>query len=282
MNLIRLIFGLVIWIFAGHGSIAWSQKKETLDRAYNVSVGLRKTFDIGKKNKLDLRQQFQFNPKIQKAAYRVGDIFNEEGFWPIPDRATTNDDDDDDQDNEGGNGNGNPIREIDDNPLTISLSSRSVTSILHTFSGFRWLRISNGYSMFYGEKEFRHTIRSEADYRPVRHWKKKPKFEIALRGQMQHLGRNRKKGFQWTRTVAPGADLIWTFKKEHQLTLSHSYNGVWEKDFFEFDRWRLGLNAGFSYKKIHRFSVGFQYQERMNSKKKKPILGFGLGHEIRL
>lgn len=264
----------------------YAQKKESIDKAYNVSVGLRKTFKLGKKNAFDLRQQFQFSPRIQRLEYRVGDIFNEDGFWPIPDRrAIPNDDDDDDDDDDNDpprSPSKNPDKELDDTPLEVNFNWRSNMAAQYNFQPFRWLRLSQGYILFYGEKEFRHTLRSDLDYRPVRHWHKKPKLEFALRGQLQYLGRERKGIFEWKRTVVPRADLIWVFKKEHQLVLSNSYNGEWEKHFFQFDRWRLGLNVSFSYQKAHRFSIGVQYQERMNSKKKKPIAGLGFSYEVRL
>ncbi|MFN4081438.1 MAG: hypothetical protein ACK4NS_11105, partial [Saprospiraceae bacterium] len=61
----RIITVLVCILISGLPN-AYAQKKESLDKAYNLSVGVRKTFKIDKKNSVDLRQQFQFSPRIRK------------------------------------------------------------------------------------------------------------------------------------------------------------------------------------------------------------------------
>ena len=68
---------------------------------YNVSVGVRKTVNFTKKTSLDIRQQFQLTPEIERYDNQYGDFFNEEGFWAIPDRYRTDDDDNDDDNDDG-------------------------------------------------------------------------------------------------------------------------------------------------------------------------------------
>ena len=106
--------------------------------ALNLSVGLRKTFKINAKSNYLLRQQFQLSPEIERYDNQYGDFFNEDGFWPIPDRRI-------------GNGNGliNPKTELDDAPRIIHAGWRSSSYVQFNHAFFPWFRTNQGYTLFF-------------------------------------------------------------------------------------------------------------------------------------
>jgi hypothetical protein len=258
---------------------------------YNVSVGVRKTVNFTKKTSLDIRQQFQLTPEIERYDNQYGDFFNEEGFWAIPDRYRTDDDDndddnddddDDDDDLPPGAGNGTPVdgNELNDLPTEINWDWRSNTSLQFNYRPRKWLRINSGYALFYNGKEFRHTVRAEVDYRPLRHTKSKKKVDLAARVLYQQIGQPDDDQFEWNSFLIPRFDTEWTFKKNHILTISPSLNGVWDDGKLEWDRWRVNTSLAYIYKKIHRFSFSYQFQQRLD--KPRRAHGISLGYEIRL
>jgi hypothetical protein len=255
----------------------------------NLGLGLRKTFTLNKKSTLDLRQQFQFTPEIKSYNNRYGDFFNEDGFWPVPDRYRDDDelDDDDDDDLPPGAGNGIPNNngELNDSPKRIKLDWRSTTSFQCNYRFFPWFRSNAGYGLFFNGEEFRHTLRAELDYRPLRHFKGKRKIDLAARVLFQRIGApeeddNDEEKMEWRSLLVPRFDAIWNFKKDHTFTLSNALNGGWDEGVFEFDRWRANAALAFMYQKIHRFTLSYQYQQRLVGKK-KVTHGVSFGYEVR-
>jgi hypothetical protein len=250
----------------------------------NFSIGIRKTFKLNKKSSLDLRQQLQLTPEIKQYDNRYGDFFNEEGFWAVPDRYERPDDDDDDDDDDlppgASVGVPNNPGEINDAPVRIDWEWRSNTSLQYNYMIQRWLRVNTGYALFYNGEEFRHTFRAELDYRPLRHSKSRKKVDIAARTLYQYAGQPDDGRLEWDPTLVPRVDAEWTFKKNHILALSNALNGVWDDDIFRFDRWRMSANLVFIYSKIHRFTFGYQFQQRLDKPRKSH--GFSLGYEIRI
>jgi hypothetical protein len=260
----------------------------------NVSVGVRKTFKISKKDALDLRQQFQITPDIERYDNEFGDLFNEDGLWPIPDRRTRkanndddNDDDDDDDDdnlsnNNGSNNNGKPwIPELDDRPVFVNLDWRTTFSAQYSREWFRWLRSATGYAFQYDGRRAQHSLRAELDYRPLRYQKGKRALDVAARVGFQTTGtkRKNKNTMRWDYQLTPRIDLTWNFKKEHTITWSNGLNGMWDKGIFLFDRWRSNVNLNFIYRKNHRFVLSFQRQQRID--KRRISHGASLGYEVR-
>jgi hypothetical protein len=263
---------------------------------YNVGVGVRKTFNIKKKSSLDIRQQFQLTPEIERYEGQFGDFFNEEGFWPVPDRYQTSDDDDDnnnaggddddddDDDLPPGAGPGIPdnSNELNDLPTNIEWDWRSTTSAQYNYRFKPWLRANAGYALFFNGEEFRHTLRTELDYRPLRHTKSKKKVDIATRVMYQRVANYDEDDaeWEWDASLTPRFDTEWTFKKNHILTISPALNGIWEDEEFMWDRWRVNTSLAYIYKKMHRFSFAYQFQQRLDKPRKSH--GFSLGYEIRL
>lgn len=252
------------------------------DFGASINIGIRKTFNFDKKSSLDLRQQFQFTPEIEEYRNAFGDFFNEDGFWPVPDRYRDDDElDDDDDDLPLGAGNGIPVGngELNDSPREITLDWRSVSSFQYNFRPVEWLRTNTGYSLLFDGEEFRHTLRVELDYRPLKHFKGKRKLDLAARTLFQHIGSPDDGKIEWRSLLVPRFDAIWAFDKRHALTLSHALNGGWDDGVFEFDRWRVNAALAFTYKKMHRFTLAYQYQQRIG--KSKYSQGLSLGYEIR-
>ncbi|MDX1911687.1 MAG: hypothetical protein SFV22_09400 [Saprospiraceae bacterium] len=253
------------------------------DWGYNLNVGLRKTFKLSKKSTLDLRQQLQVNPVIKKYNNKFGDFFNEEGFWPVPDRYRDDDelDDDDEDDLPPGAGNGQPDEEdeLSDTPRRIKFEWRSTSALQFNHQFFKWLRANTGYGLFYNGEEFRNNFRVEADYRPLRHFKGKRKLDLAARTLFQYQSNPDDGEIEWNAALVPRADVIWNFKKNHALTLSNALNGAWDDGIFEFDRWRANLNLTFTYDKINRFTLGYQFQQRLD--KPDHSHGLSLNYELR-
>lgn len=259
----------------------------TLGAAQNVnlalSVGVRKSFIFNKKSSLDLRQQFQVTPEIKKYNNESGDFFNEDGFWPVPDRYQEDDDNDDDDDDDlpPGAGNGNPINngELNDTPREISFDWRSNTSLQYNYRFFPWIRSNTGYALLFDGEELRHTFRAELDYRPLRHSKQKKKVDLALRNLYQYVGNPDDGKYEWESVYIPRFDVEWTFKKNHLLQFSNALNGAWNKKGFEFDRWRVNTNLVFTYRKINRFTLGYQFQQRLDKPRKSH--GINFSYEVR-
>lgn len=249
----------------------------------NLNLEARKTFNLDKKSTLSLRQQFQINPNIKKYNNKYGDFFNEDGFWPIPDQYRDDDelDEDDEDDLPFGAGNGipNTENELDDTPRDITLEWRSTTSVQYNYEFFKWFRSNTGYGLFYNGEEFRHNFRVEADYRPLRHLKGKRKFDISARTLFQYIGNPDDGKMEWSAALVPRLDAIWTFKKNHILTISNALNGGWEDGVLEFDRYRLNVNLTFIYDKTSRFILGYQYQQRLD--KPGNSNGVSLTYEMR-
>jgi hypothetical protein len=127
----------------------------------------------------------------------------------------------------------------------------------------------------------RHSLRAEVTYRPLKHFKGKRKWDVAVRTLFQYNGAEyrKKREMRWQASLVPRADVAWTFHKNHTLTLSNALNGAWDDGIFKFDRWRTNVNLGFSYRKIHRFVLSFQHQKRLN--KPRATKGLSFGYEVR-
>ncbi len=245
---------------------AWAQPV-----ALSVAMGVRKTFNMTKKSSLDFRQQFQVNPEIEKYNNEYGDLFNEDGFWPIPDRSNV------DSSNNSGGGNGN---ELDDSPRYVRMTWRTNTAMQVSYRFANWLRSNSGYGLFYNGEEFRHTFRTEIDYRPLKHSKEKRKVDVAARTMFQSVGSRDDGKMEWSPNLIPRLDADWAFNKNHILAMSNSLNGIWDDGRFDFDRWRLNLTLTFIYKKSHRFSFGYQFQQRLDKNRRSH--GASFGYEVRI
>lgn len=256
------------------------------DFGASLNLGIRKTFNFNKKSALDLRQQFQFTPEIEKYDNEFGDFFNEDGFWPIPDQYRDDDDDDDGDDDDDfpttGGGSGTPVNngELNDTPREITLDWRSTSSVQYNFRPVAWFRTNTGYSLLFDGEDFRHSFRAELDYRPLKHFKGKRRLDLAARTLFQRIGRPDDGKMEWESLLTPRFDAIWAFDKRHTLTLSNALNGGWDDGVFEFDRWRINAALAFTYKKMHRFTLAYQYQQRIIGKPKSSQ-GVNLGYEIR-
>jgi hypothetical protein len=249
----------------------------------SITAGIRKTFNLNKKSALEIREQVQVNPEIEQYANEYGDFFNEDGFWSIPDRYRDDDDlDDDDNDLPPGAGTGVPDNsgELDDTPRYIRIDWRSTSSLQYTYRFHTWLRSNTAYALFYNGEEFRHTFRTEMDYRPLRHGGKKRKADMALRTMYQRIGRPDNDKMKWTSFLIPRMDADWAFKKNHTLVLSNALNGEWSDGKLAFDRWRMNASLVFTYSKIHRFTFAYQYQQRLDQPGRSHGLSFG--YEVRL
>lgn len=251
------------------------------DIGLGLTLGVRKTFTLGKKSSLDLRQQFQFNPEIKKYNNKYGDFFNEDGFWPIPDRYRDDDELEDDDELPAGAGNGTPNAEgeLNDSPRRIKINWRSTTAFQHNYRFFPWLRCNEGYGLFFDGEELRHIFRAELDYRPLRHGDKKRKVDLAARTLFQYVGQPDDGVYKWGALLVPRLDVEWTFKKNHILGLSNALNGGWEKGVFKFDRWRVTPKIVLIYEKIHRFTFSYQYQQHIDKPKNSD--GLILSYEVR-
>lgn len=258
------------------------------DWGFNLNVGVRKSFETGKKSSLDLRQQFQFTPEIREYDNEFGDFFNEDGFWGIPDRYEDDgpgddgdDDDDDDDDLPPGAGNGIPNNggELADSPRRVTLDWRSTSSFQYNYRFVPWFRANTGYGLLFDGEAFRHTFRAELDYRPMRHGKTKRKVDLAARTLFQYAGQPDDGQMRWNATLVPRFDCEWAFRKNHILGLSNALNGAWEKGDFSFDRWRVTPKVVLIYEKIHRFTFSYQYQHRLD--KPRQTHGLALGYEVR-
>ncbi len=251
---------------------------------YSVNASVRKTFNFKKKSSLDLRQQIQLTPEIERYDNKYGDFFNEEGFWSIPDRYRNDNDldDDDDDDLPPGAGTGIPLngRELNDSPTEINWDLRSNTSFQFNYRARPWLRANTGYSLFYNGEELRHTMRAELDYRPLRHTKSKKTLDLAARVLYQRVGQPDDDKFEWNSFLIPRFDTEWTFKKNHILLISPALNGVWDDGKLEWDRWRVNTSMAFIYQKIHRFTFSYQFQQRLDKPRKSH--GVSIGYEVRL
>jgi hypothetical protein len=239
---------------------------------YSVSVGIRKSFNMTKKSSLDLRQQVQLTPDIEKYDNEFGDFFNEEGFWPIPDRYTN----DDDQGTPDHNG------ELDDSPTAIEWEWRSTASWQYNYRLKPWIRANTGYALFYNGEEFRHTLRAELDYRPLRHTSRKKQVDLATRVLWQRVAKYDEEDaeWEWDAFLVPRVDMEWTFKKSHLLVISPALNGAWDDGTIEWDRWRVNTGLTYIYRKVHRFTFSYQYQQRLDKPNRSH--GVSLGYEVRL
>jgi hypothetical protein len=233
---------------------------------------------------VDLRQQLQFNPDIELYNNRYGDFFNEESFWPIPDRYKELEDEDDLDDAPAGAGNGIPDRngELDDLPRQIEWEWRSSSVLQTTYRIQRWFRLNQIYTFQYNGERGRHTFRIEPDYRPLQHWKKKGRvLDPSLRLQFQYAGQPDDGQYEWVASLAPRFTMDIRLKKDHILSLNSTLNGEWDDGVLEFDRWRFSPQFLYTYKKNHRFTLGYQFQQRID-KPDRITHGFSLGYEIRL
>lgn len=224
-----------------------------------VTLGLRKDWQITKKSVLDVRQQIQVNPEVRKFQSKFGDIFNEEGFWPIPDRLLDEDDDNDEDDGRGGRDG-----ELNDDPYDVSFEWRSSTVVRGQYSFFNWLRLASGYTLFYNGEEFRHAWQSELDYRPLLHSKAKRKFDISTRVGFQRTGRPNKGSMRWQSFLTPRLNMTLKVDKKHTLYAGAALNGAWDDKELEFDRYRLNAGVQFAVNKKNLFDLGYQFQQRLD------------------
>ncbi len=235
---------------------SWAQAQHL---GVGFSLGLRKEIGLWKNGALDLRQQIQINPDIEKYDQEFGDFFNEEGFWPIPDRYRPIKD----QDDPGGVVIPKP-GELSDSPYDISFEWRtsSIVRLSHNFA--KWLRAGSSYTLFYNGEEFRHAWQSEVDYRPLQHGKAKRKFDISTRATFQRTGRPKKDKYVWESFLTPRLNMTWAFKKNHSLYLGGALNGAWDDGELEFDRYRISTGITYMFKKRYSFDFGYQYQQRLD------------------
>jgi hypothetical protein len=227
----------------------------------SVSAGIRKTWKLNKKISFDLRQQIQVNPEIEKFESDYGDIFNEEGFWPIPDR----DDDAEEEDDDGNTPPVDPGGELNDDPYTISFEWRTSSVGRLQYNFYDWLRLSSGYTLFYNGEEFRHAWQSELDYRPLLHNDADRKFDISTRMVFQRTGRPRKSGgMKWESFLTPRLQMTYKMDKKHTFYAGSSLNGAWDDNILEFERYRLNGGIQFTFNKKHLFDLGYQFQKRLD------------------
>jgi hypothetical protein len=250
----------------------------------NTAAGVRGTIKLSKKSALDIRQQIQVNPEIKKYNNKYGDFFNEEGFWPIPDRYKDKDDSTDEDDFPDGAGTGIPDNpgELNDQPWDISFGWRSSSTVQYNYRMFKWLRGSFNYNFVYDGDELRNTFRTEVDYRPFQHQrKKKREIDVSIRTQFQYAGQPDDGSYTWKPSLVPRFNLEWNINKNHALLISYALNGAWDDGIFEFDRWRINPQFTQVYKKNHRFTLGYQFQQRID-RPDKVSHGISFSYEIRL
>lgn len=254
----------------------------------SLNLGLRKTFYFSEKNLWVLRQQVQLNPEIERLNNQYGDYFNEEGFWLIPDRYEAPDDDaapdDDDEpdDDDGTPGNGNPpfFPELNDDPTRVMVEWRSTTSTVFTHKIRPWLRLNSAYAFFYNGDDRRHTLRTELDYRVLKQFFPKSKWDISVRSLVQRIGQRDDGALEWATFWVPRFDVEWKYRPRHTLAISQTVNGVLDGGQLEFDRWRVACNLQFDLSKKHRYTFGYQYQQRLDQPVRSHTLQ--LSYEIRL
>lgn len=244
----------------------------------NTSVGLRGTIKLSKKSALDIRQQVQVNPEVKKYNNKYGDFFNEDGFWPIPDRYK----DEEDAPDDDGTGIPDNPGELNDQPWDISFEWRSSSSMQYNYRMFKWLRSNLNYNFVYDGDELRNTFRTELDYRPLLHQRnKKRQLDVSIRTQFQYAGQPDDGNYIWKSSLVPRLNLEWNIKKNHLLSVSYALNGAWDDTGFAFDRWRINPQFTQVYKKNHRFTLGYQFQQRID-KPDKVSHGISFSYEIRL
>lgn len=239
----------------------------------NISTGIRGTIKLGKKSAIELRQQFQIIPEIEQQHTPDDDFFNEDGFWHIPDQELPDDDDDDDDTDNSG--------ELNDRPLDISSEWRSTSTVQYNYNIYKWLRTNANYGMMYNGDIFRHTFRSEIDYRPLQHQTSSTrKIDLAVRTLIQYSGQPEDGRYEWVTSLVPRTRLEWKFKSNQSLVAEYALNGEWEEGAFGFDRWRVSPQIVHNYKKKHRFTLGYQYQQTIGADPEGSH-GVSLRYEIR-
>ena len=253
----------------------WAQHVGT-----SLNFGVRKTFYFSEKNLFVLRQQVQLNPEIERLNDRYGDYFNEEEFWAIPDRYQEQDDDNDDDDGSSGGGNNPLFPELNDAPTRVLVEWRSTTSTVYTHKIRPWLRVNNAYALFYNGEDRRHTFRTELDYRVLKQFFPKSKWDIQVRNLVQRIGQRDEGSLEWATFWVPRFDVEWKYKPRHTLAISHTLNGVLGNKQVHFDRWRMACNLVFDLSKKHRYTFGYQYQQRLDQPVRSHTVQFG--YEIRL
>jgi hypothetical protein len=215
----------------------------------NLSAALRKSFHLTEKSRLDLRQQMQLNPEIEKYNNQFGDFFNEDGFWRIPDEYEEEDDnseEEEDDDEQPGSGKVKPVNNgtLNDVPHKITFNWRSNTSFQYNYSFKPWLRGNTAYALLFDGRTFRHTFRAELDYRPLRHDKRKKKVDLAARVMYQYVGQAENRQYEWDKMLIPRFDFDWTFKKNHIFFISNSINTPFSAKGIAFDRYRIQTYVG--------------------------------------
>lgn len=273
------ILGLLLALFIGAAPLLGQHLGTSLN------FGLRKTFNFSEKNLWVLRQQVQLNPEIERYNDRYGDYFNEDDFWVIPTRYQNPDNDaepDDDDNNGSSSGGGNTplFPELNDAPTRVLVEWRSTTSTVFTHKIRPWLRVNSAYAFFYNGNDRRHTFRTELDYRVVKQFYPKSKWDISVRSLVQCSGQRDDGALEWATFWVPRFDVEWKYRPRHTLAISQTVNGVLEDQRVAFDRWRLACNLQFDLSKKHRYTFGYQYQRRLDQPVRSHTLQFS--YEIRL
>lgn len=232
------------------------------DVGINLRLDVSKQFKLNSKTRIDLRQQFQFNPEFKNLKTKKdSDIFNEIELFPYSDDENEQEEEEEDNPNPVGNPDG--FNELNDARQRIKMEWRSATTADFDYKLLKWLRLGQSYTFFLDKDRTRHLFRSDVTFQPKLASKK---LNIPQRLAFQVASRERKGVTIFEPDFSARTGIEWAFKKRHELYTTITVNGAWDEGLWEWDRLRCDFGLEYAFNKVHSFDFGYRFQQRLDRK----------------
>lgn len=268
--------------------------------AQQVGINLRleatKSFKLDKKTKIEVSQQLQLTPEVKNIGRKYDRIFDEFELFPFLREDQDDDDDDDDDDNDDNDDNDDDdddlsgasnsgstsgtstgFNDLNDDPYRIDLSWRSSSTFDFDYKIRKWLRVGQSYSLLLDNENLRHLSRTDLTLQPKMPSKK---FDLQYRIAYQLGAESRKGKLRLDSDFSSRLGTDWEFKKRHIWFNNFSVNGAFDEGIWEWDRFRYDTGLEYKFSKMHSFSFGYRFQQRLDRKKNAVSHGVSFAYSL--
>lgn len=211
-----------------------------------------KTIRFSKKWIVEFGQQFQASPEIDRLDAPYSGLFNE--IYLFPGLEETEPD-------AGGGGAG-----LSDEALSIELDWRTSSRLRGEYRMLKWLRLASSANVLLRPRDTpRYGFRTDLSLIPI----STKRLEAEQRAGLQMVMAHDDGQVEWSKDVLFSNNLDWVFKKRHALYANASANLELKRaDTPEWDRLRIDAGIRYRFLKIHRFDLGYRFQQRLSGKRK--------------
>lgn len=210
-----------------------------------------KTIRFSRKWIVEIGQQLQVSPEIDRVETPYSGLFNEIYLFPGLEDVEA-----------GGTGGAG----LSDQALNIVLDWRTSSRFRGEFRALKWLRFAtSGNLLLRPEDTPRYGFRTDVSVLPL----STKRLEAEQRAGLQMVLSHDDGRVEWSKDILLANNLDWSFKKRHTLYVNASANlELVREEPPEWDRLRIDAGIRYRFLKVHRFDLGYRFQQRLSGKRK--------------